>query len=788
MMLSAPPVRAVSSDPMGSLSELRSRHSAMLQRARSAADGGPSPGEILGFLESASRTGAMLDDPDDRDRAQGILDHWTAALLSQAPQAAESARAFSLEDYSPQNAAALQSEAQCLADDAAAILDKARALDATALPGLRRALLLLVNLKEGSLDAFPTTVPDTHLVLGDAAVRAALDRMEKEGIVRRVEDATAPGAQFRLSHDVLLVEWPFLRKLLTQRRAFRELARGWEKGGKQKAALLNRGEQLELARHFQDRSRGETEFLEESREFTGKMQRLLLGAALIAVGFLVTMIFSLSAKTEQLDRALKEAKELEKQARNAEGLANSRHAELLKANEAEKAATAKEVEALKKAEVERNLAKAAQSETKVTEDGRQDALRKIQEQLEQGNEAAKQARQQIQELRGKLSHVADELADRTGLPDSVKDIVAEFRSQSASFAPDDTHRIDTTQATLIQALNPSLYGSKEPPALVQPGLRISLKPDDAGLGSLGVILSGEDGARYLAAPAYVLQGGKDAPVFVAGTSSPVGKIWRAGDADSKDLQSISLARLETTAASNTLLGSGLITAVHTNPVAGTPVEIVGSGSGRIPARIKLPSDRAGNVVLEPIPPETALRLAPGDSGAPVVTADKQELVGLLVGGDGKQVRVRPIQSLLERYKLRIYNPGAAENKFAGALAEVFVSAKAPEFIEKAAPLVEALRKAGIVLPVPAAQPKMRVASGKTEVRCFYKEDEALAGEVLKLLLANGFTDANAKTVLIPDSTASRKFIQISVASSAPIFPTPAPAPNSTHRPRSRHAR
>jgi hypothetical protein len=164
--------------PLGSLEELRTRHSAMLQR-REAGDRDikPTLGEILGFLKAAAALGTALKDHGSREIAQGIMDFWTANLLSQAPNITESFSSFFLEDYNESLAketirtaadaafATLAEETISTADAALAKLPEAIAngdkiIGSTGRrekEALRRLLMRMVRLKEGSLDAY--TVP-----------------------------------------------------------------------------------------------------------------------------------------------------------------------------------------------------------------------------------------------------------------------------------------------------------------------------------------------------------------------------------------------------------------------------------------------------------------------------------------------------------------------------------------------------------------------------------------------------------------------------------------------------
>jgi hypothetical protein len=92
--------------PFGSLSELRAEHSKLMRAARrqSRAD---LLRRVRSFLDLAQATGALLDEPSDRDSAQAVLDYWTAWLFSSADADALSATPAVLALFDPKNASPL---------------------------------------------------------------------------------------------------------------------------------------------------------------------------------------------------------------------------------------------------------------------------------------------------------------------------------------------------------------------------------------------------------------------------------------------------------------------------------------------------------------------------------------------------------------------------------------------------------------------------------------------------------------------------------------------------------
>jgi hypothetical protein len=68
--------------PFASLAELREEHTSLLRATRGRATGPAIVERINEFLGRARETGRLVYDPDERDGAQGILDYWTATLLT----------------------------------------------------------------------------------------------------------------------------------------------------------------------------------------------------------------------------------------------------------------------------------------------------------------------------------------------------------------------------------------------------------------------------------------------------------------------------------------------------------------------------------------------------------------------------------------------------------------------------------------------------------------------------------------------------------------------------------
>ncbi len=259
------PVVALHAAPVTSLTELRTRHSALLQRLRDP-EARPSSGEILGFLEAASALGRLLDDENfsERESAQSVMDYWVATLISQAPQVTEGSRPFSLAEYDPAGGEAMLSDSQRagvrLNEAAGHGKVLAQQLSEPEQKLLERLLLRFVRLKERSLAPYLVPLLDTDDILSEPGVRPLLKKLHQTGLLDHRESAAGSPSSWVLLHEDLLVKWDFLRQTVTSRKAFRELANGWHNTGRNEGALLSRGPQLDQASLYRDCNETEEAF------------------------------------------------------------------------------------------------------------------------------------------------------------------------------------------------------------------------------------------------------------------------------------------------------------------------------------------------------------------------------------------------------------------------------------------------------------------------------------------------------------------------------------------------
>ena len=315
---SSNPIVPVTCPPVAGLPELRSRHSTLLQRQENRERQlRPSPEEILGFLETARRLGRMLSDFDQRETAQGIMDYWTAKLLSQVPQAADRMQSFYLDDFDESNAGSepTEAEAASVAPAAVALAAKGDEILKTASSKdcdlLRKLMLRLFRLKEKSIEVYSVPLLASDPVLKDPDAQRLLNQIADAGLVCPLSSVT-DSPSYQLGSPRLLFDWEQLKKLTTERRGFRELARGWDKGGRQAAALLHGGHLLRKAEDYSDLDDIETAFLAGSRRHKENQWKVAL-AIVLGVVCVIVMIFV------QKNRQLKAANDqLQAEKRNAE--------------------------------------------------------------------------------------------------------------------------------------------------------------------------------------------------------------------------------------------------------------------------------------------------------------------------------------------------------------------------------------------------------------------------------------------------------------------------------------
>jgi WD40 repeat protein/tetratricopeptide (TPR) repeat protein len=195
---------------------------------------------IADLIRKAVQTGKVLDNPDDRAAAQGLINFWTARLgaasrpawrrkASTLPAAAVPllpAEETRLEAWVP-------ATVQKAADDADHWLATDPGREGEAL--VRRILLRLLRLRNN--DTFEA-VPATDALFEDldeqANVDAVLAKLAQLGVVRIRPDSSGRREITLRSLD-LIDHWPLLHQWAEQRRRFRHIAADWAQTRERKA-------------------------------------------------------------------------------------------------------------------------------------------------------------------------------------------------------------------------------------------------------------------------------------------------------------------------------------------------------------------------------------------------------------------------------------------------------------------------------------------------------------------------------------------------------------------------
>lgn len=326
--------------PIDTLTELRRQNSALLQRdVAGEGTAKPSPGELLGFLTAAAKLGRSLEDYEQRETAQGIMDFWIAALLSAAPDASEGTRPFTLEPFDECQANANAQEAHQLRVEAVEAAQKVENLlpaakDEIALKNVKiswihdyvprclkpwamrlagrdsdsavmeRLLMSFVRLKEKSTEPYAVPVGENEAVFRESKTRTIVDQLVTAGVIKRQQ--ADGGSTFVLAHETLLQKWDFLAEIVAKRRAFRQLARGWENSGRQPGSLITSSVQLQEAIDLPHTDEMEDAFIEASRRAGENFRRVALTLVSTALIVLCCMVWRLWVKNDQIDKQNKE--------------------------------------------------------------------------------------------------------------------------------------------------------------------------------------------------------------------------------------------------------------------------------------------------------------------------------------------------------------------------------------------------------------------------------------------------------------------------------------------------
>jgi hypothetical protein len=328
--------------PFESAEDVRSAHAGLLENLPEH----PPPDDlerVVEFIRRAVATGAVLDAPEDRKQAQGLIDYWAASLQTEYRDAArvgEVARVKPpttvLAEFNP---AKIRAAATAADEWLAGLSEEDRNI-------ARRLVLRLVRLRaaEPVFDLVPAARGALHYQ-GPSAERVddLIRGLIKGGVVRRSPGQSPENDQIVLRSADLMTEWKALASWLDERLRFRAAVAEWdaERARADRAAVprtidrvdrwltrtlsklgrsinkrlgpallwlrrrsglmtpsdrLLSGEELESARAYHDRSPKEKQFIDESRarqQLASESNRVLMGAfALMFLAATVGWIFA----------------------------------------------------------------------------------------------------------------------------------------------------------------------------------------------------------------------------------------------------------------------------------------------------------------------------------------------------------------------------------------------------------------------------------------------------------------------------------------------------------------
>jgi hypothetical protein len=266
--------------PFDSLADLRREHLRLLRWTRdptTTRGALPEPPDAVErFLDEVQAAGARLDDLADREAAQGILDYWTARLLTAA--AGNGGPPATPRVLAPFDDRTVQRVVEAAEGAVAALPPEDQEL-------ARRVMLRLVRLSPEGREFEPTDAALADLLaVGDPArVGPILDRLTAAGVVRGGADSSGP--KLVLRHEALTRAWGRYADWLDKRARFRDQVRYWERNGHSRGALID-GPLLSDALAYHDLSGAEQEYLRASRQRESRSKRVWQALFAVVLGLL----------------------------------------------------------------------------------------------------------------------------------------------------------------------------------------------------------------------------------------------------------------------------------------------------------------------------------------------------------------------------------------------------------------------------------------------------------------------------------------------------------------------
>jgi hypothetical protein len=269
----------------GSLAALEARH-AELVRANPAL---PADLEtVKTFITRAVDTGTVLDAPDERSVAQGLINFWVSRLacksrgrwVSDSVRLSASLTSGSLADDGSDDTEVMDppdcATAQVLSFEQTVLkpfrVEALRAAQTAADAWLRdaggdrdlarRVLLRLIRLRPEGEEFDP--VPTVRIALSDLdspeRVTAVLGKLVELGVIRRKAGEIPDLDQFSLRAPEQSGEWATLTEWKKGRLRFRSAVTAWAALGRSDAFLAE-GEQLDEGRRYHDRNQAERDYV-----------------------------------------------------------------------------------------------------------------------------------------------------------------------------------------------------------------------------------------------------------------------------------------------------------------------------------------------------------------------------------------------------------------------------------------------------------------------------------------------------------------------------------------------
>jgi hypothetical protein len=310
-----------STDTFAPLDALRSAHSELLKAIPEDGPKGEADVErVRAFLRSTAQFGAMLDRPDDRKFAQGLLDYWVATLYGAiGDRRQEKAERLSSDEtiLAPFAEGRIKGIAGAAEEAVRSLLSQNGKLEGV----MRQVVLRFVRFSDEGTSFVPVVRPRRDLLEGNQAgpVQQVLEALQKADAL--VIEGGPGEEKVRLKYEPLTRWWSRYAAWLEKRTLFRDAALFWEKHNRDPGALFT-GALLEEARDYQDLNSLETEFVRacqaEAERLVAESARLVwiwraiasvIAVLLIFVGILGYILYLKTSQLRDLEHAKKEALE-----------------------------------------------------------------------------------------------------------------------------------------------------------------------------------------------------------------------------------------------------------------------------------------------------------------------------------------------------------------------------------------------------------------------------------------------------------------------------------------------